>query len=147
MNQKNRLLYLISRAVGRLKYYSISRFNEAGVSITPSQMGILFFLQIKGDMNMSALSQSMGLDNSTLTRLLDKLEKAGFVERTVNPSDRRGFIARVTDSGKMQGSKAAGIAKEINNEIMDGFTEAEIETFIRVLESFFIKFDTGRGQL
>jgi DNA-binding MarR family transcriptional regulator len=140
MNQKKRLLNLISRSVDRLKYYSIKRFNDEDVTITPSQMGILFHLTMKGDMNMTSLSQLMGLDNSTLTRLVDKLVKAQFVERIPNPEDRRGFIVCITDSGKIQAQKAALISKEINARIIEGFTDHEIDVFIRVLESFFIKF-------
>lgn len=146
-NPRNRILYLISRSVSRLKYYSIKRFSDQGITISPSQMGILFFLNINGDMNMSALSSGMGLDNSTLTRLVDKLVKADFVQRTPNPADRRGFLVRITDAGRNEGVRAAAISQEINREILEGFTESEIEIFIRVLESFLTKFDTGKGEL
>ena len=145
MNQANRLLYLISRSVGKLKNYSVKRFTDAGISITPSQMGIIFFLNIKGEMNMSALSVSMGLDNSTLTRLVDKLVRTGFVERVPNPADRRGFLVRVTETGIAQGVRASEIAKEINTMVMEGFSEEEIRVFIRVLESFFAKFKIDGG--
>ncbi|HPS57167.1 MAG TPA: MarR family transcriptional regulator [Spirochaetota bacterium] len=147
MNQKNRILYLISRSVSRLKYYSIKRFSDQGITISPSQMGILFFLNIKGEMNMSALSSSMGLDNSTLTRLVDKLVKAGFAERIPNPLDRRGFLVQITEPGRKEGGRAAAISQEINRKILEGFTESEIEIFIRVLESFLIKFNTEKGEL
>ena len=109
MNKKNRILYLISRSMGSLKYYSIKRFNDRGIIITPSQMGILFFLNINSEMSMSALSRSMALDNSTLTRLVDKLVKAGFVERFPNPADRRGFLVRLTGPGREEGLRAAAI--------------------------------------
>lgn len=147
MNQKNRILYLISRSVSRLKYYSIKRFSDQGINMSPSQMGILFFLNIKGEMNMSALSSSMGLDNSTLTRLVDKLLLTGFVERIPNPADRRGLLVRITDKGRQEGVRAAAISQEINGEILEGFTEAEIEIFIRVLESILTKFSTVKGDL
>ena len=142
INSKNRLLYLISRSVTRLKNYSAKRFSEEGILITPSQMGMLFFLNKAGKMNMSALSLLMGLDNSTLTRLVDKLGKAGFVRRVPDPDDRRAFIIEITGPGIIEAARAAAISKEINNQIMEGFSESEIEIFIRILESFFVKFKT-----
>lgn len=147
MSKKNRILYLISRSMGSLKYYSIKRFSDQGITITPSQMGILFFLNINGEMSMTALSRSMALDNSTLTRLVDKLVKAGFVERYPNPADRRGFLVRLTAQGREEGVRAAAISRELNREILDGITDSEIEIFIRILESFLIKFKTDKGEL
>jgi len=141
MDQKNRLLYLISRAMTKLKYYSIRRFGDAGITVTPSQMGIIFFLNKYGQMGMTLLSEKMGLDNSTLTRLTDKLVKSGFVERIPNPADRRGFLVNLTEKGVQEGARAADISREINSEIMAGFTDQEVETFIRVLSSMIVRFE------
>jgi len=136
----NRLLYLISRAVSRLKYYSIEKFSSAGVTVTPSQMGILFLLIKKNNMAMSELSSVLNIDNSTITRLSDRLIKQGLVERVKGENDRRVSKLSITDSGSTEGAKALRIAKQINSEIRKGFTDEEMEVFIRVLESFFKKF-------
>ena len=136
----NRLLYLISRAVSRLKYYSIEKFSGGGVTATPSQMGILFLLLKKDYMTMSELSSLLDIDNSTITRLSDRLIRQGLVERARDDSDRRISKLAITDRGKAEGVKAIRIAKAINAEIRKGFTDEEIEIFTRVLESFFEKF-------
>ena len=136
----NRFLYLISRSVSRLKYYSIERFNSEGVTVTPSQMGVLFVLSRGKEMTMGEISTLLNVDNSTLTRLADKLEKEGFVERVRDDTDRRISKLRITKKGGAESSKALRITKEINSEITKGFTEPEIKVFVRVLESFFEKF-------
>ncbi len=136
----NRLLYLISRAVSRLKYASIERFNNAGVTVTPSQMGILFLLMKRDNMSMSELSSILSIDNSTLTRLSDRLVKLDFIERVRDINDRRISKLRLTDNGRCEGMKAVKTAKEINSEISRGFTDEEMKIFIRVMESFFAKF-------
>jgi DNA-binding MarR family transcriptional regulator len=138
--QDNRFLYLISRSVSRLKYYSIQKFQGEGVNVTPSQMGILFLLS-KGDgKTMSELSTALNIDNSTLTRLADRLVREGFAERIRDDSDRRISKLRITESGTAESRKALRITKEINNEIIRGFSEEEIAAFVRVLESFLKKF-------
>ena len=140
MSNNDRMLYLISRAVTRLKYYSIEKFNSSGINITPSQMGILFALSKKNGLMMSELSNLLNVDSSTLTRLADKLEKQGFVERKQSISDRRALTLNITISGLSESAKAVLIAHEINNEIKSGFTDEEIRIFSRVLNSFIEKF-------
>jgi DNA-binding MarR family transcriptional regulator len=138
--QDNRFLYLISRSVSRLKYYSIQKFQGEGVNVTPSQMGILFLLSKDGDKTMSELSTALNIDNSTLTRLADRLVREGFVERIRDDADRRISKLRITENGRAESRKALRITKEINNEIIRGFSEEEISAFVKILESFLKKF-------
>lgn len=137
---EQRFLYLISRAVSRLKYYSIQKFQGEGVTATPSQMGILFLLSRGEGKTMSELSSALSIDNSTLTRLSDRLVKEGLIERTRDDSDRRVSKLRITGKGTAESRKALKITKEINSEITKGFTPDEIAAFVRVLESFLEKF-------
>jgi DNA-binding MarR family transcriptional regulator len=145
MDHRKRILHLIINSVNRLKYYSIEKFEEAGVSVSPSQMGVLFLLMKTGSMNMTDLSTLMGIDNSTLTRLVDRLVKAGLVRRAQNPDDRRVWLVEITPHGLNAGEKALNLTHEINNLVMKGFTRKEIEIFIRVLLSFNEKFNSSKG--
>ncbi len=135
-----RFLYLISRSVSRLKYYSIQKFQGEGVTATPSQMGILFLLSKGEGKTMSELSSVLSIDNSTLTRLSDRLVKEGFVERIRDDSDRRISKLRITEKGTAESRRALRITKEINSEITKGFSPDEFAIFARVLESFLEKF-------
>lgn len=141
MTQRDtRFLYLISRSVSRLKYYSIQKFQGEGVNVTPSQMGILFLLSKGEGKTMSEISSSLNIDNSTLTRLADRLVKEGFAERIRDDADRRVSKLRITENGAVESRKALRITKEINNEITRGFTDEEIASFVKVLASFLKKF-------
>lgn len=146
MNTSKKILYLISRSVNRLKYYSISKFNEVGVTVTPSQMGILFLLRNGNTLPMSELSTALSLDNSTMTRHADKLIKSGFVERLRDESDRRVLKLKITQSGLMESEKAAVIAKGINADVISGFSEEEIRIFIKVLTGIISKFEVKKGE-
>ena len=53
-----------------------------------------------GHLRMAQLADSVLLSPSGLTRLVDRLEKAGLVRRESCPSDRRGFEAVITDDGR-----------------------------------------------
>jgi MarR family 2-MHQ and catechol resistance regulon transcriptional repressor len=50
-------------------------------------------------MRMSEIADSVLLSRSGVTRLVDRLERDGLVERTACPSDRRGFFAQLTAAG------------------------------------------------
>ena len=49
---------------------------------------------------MRALAESMSCDPSNITGLIDRIERLGFVERTVDPSDRRVRLLALTASGR-----------------------------------------------
>lgn len=50
-------------------------------------------------LRMSQLAEAVLLTRSGLTRLVDRLERRGLVERRKCPSDARGFLAALTDEG------------------------------------------------
>ena len=136
----NRYLYLISRAFSRLKYYSIQKFLKENISVTPSQMGILFALSSEKSMTMGELSSFLSIDNSTLTRLADRLVKQGFIERVRDSSDRRVLKIMLTQSGRKESARALKITKELNSEIIRDLSAEETEIFVKILKSFINKF-------
>ena len=136
----DRLLFLLSRAQHKFSNYLKKKFNEAGVHISPGQMGILFLLGQKNLRPMNELSKILDIDNSAITRLVDRLEKSGLAERTMNPSDRRQYLIGITAKGREQSEKAKHIAKQANEKIREGFTDEEIEVFKKVMGSFPEKF-------
>jgi len=146
MDNSKRILYLISRSVNRLKYYSINKFNEGGVTVTPSQMGILFLLRNGNELPMSDLSTALSLDNSTLTRHADKLIKREFVERLRDDSDRRVLKLRITQLGLLESERALKITNQVNSDVISGFSEEEIRIFIKVLNGIILKFDVKKGE-
>jgi len=145
MDHSKKFLYLMSRAMNRIKYYSISKFNEGGVTVTPSQMGILFLLKNGKPLPMTALSSALSVDNSTLTRHADKLIRSELVERVRDDSDRRILKLRITEKGLIESGKAARISNQINAEVISGFSEEEILIFSKILMSIIQKFDLAEG--
>jgi len=140
MQTDNRLIYLLSRAHHRLGNHLKKSLASKDIKITPVQAGIMFLLR-KHPQTMTELSQSLAIDNSAITGLIDRLEASGFARRDSNPNDRRTYNISLTPAGLEQTSKAEIIVKSVNKEIEAGFSEEEVETFKRILNSFFDKFD------
>ncbi|MFQ6615515.1 MAG: MarR family winged helix-turn-helix transcriptional regulator [Fidelibacterota bacterium] len=97
---------------------ALHRRDVCGQGRTLSQCFVLMSLPYDG-LDMSALSRKLGLDNSTTTRLVDTLEKHGWVERKRDRRDRRVMTAKLTQEGE-------NVAKELDTS-MESLGEAVLE--------------------
>lgn len=87
-----------------------------------------------GKLRMNALAGELVLTRSGATRLVDKLEKARLVRRTVAAEDRRGAVATLTPAGRRALSRAWPIyARGINERFLAQLTEGEIDALGRGL--------------
>ncbi len=144
MPTDDRLIYLVFTAQQKLRTYLNNCLVAEGVKVTTAQSGILFLLKQQTGRTMTELSQIIGFDNSTVTGLVDRLEKSGLVTRNSNPSDRRLSHIYITPRGLEEVNKAKAVIRKVNEEIKKGFTPEEIEAFKGVLKSFFKKFNSGK---
>ncbi len=62
------------------------------------QIGVLRMFQYEV-LTLSTVSQRMGLDPSSIMRIIDALEKKGLVTRETDPHDRRRNPIRITERG------------------------------------------------
>ena len=83
---------------------SVFRTQLKKLDLTLSQIILISSIPI-GGIDMTTLSIKIGVDNSTLTRLIDILIKNGIVKKNKNPKDKRSFIVTVTEKGEFLQSK------------------------------------------
>jgi DNA-binding MarR family transcriptional regulator len=145
MPTDDRLIYLIFTAQQKLRTHLNNIMIKEHVGVTPAQAGILFLLKEKDGRTMSELSQILSIDNSTITGLVDRLEKAGLVRRDLSPNDRRSSHVYASPEGMSEADKAKRVIRKVNQEIMEGFTAEEIASFKKILKSFFQKFGAESG--
>ncbi|MDP6456011.1 MAG: MarR family transcriptional regulator [Candidatus Marinimicrobia bacterium] len=105
---------------------------------TLSQCFILLSIP-DGGIDMSTLAQKLGLDNSTVTRLIDNLEKRGVLKRKRSQSDRRVNRVFLTDAGEevlsQLESRSAALSERIENQLSDEEQEVIRESLEGVLWS------------
>lgn len=68
-------------------------------SITPVQYGILTVLSQNPWLDQTAIGYELGLDRTTSADVIKRLEEKGWVERRVNPHDKRSRQANITPQG------------------------------------------------
>lgn len=89
---------------------------------------------------MSEMGQVIGVDNSAMTRLVDRLEKAGLAVRRVDPDNRRAISILLTTAGREEAAGALTVIRRINEEIQRGYSPAEVDAFKKVLRGILHKF-------
>jgi DNA-binding MarR family transcriptional regulator len=137
---EDRFIFLISKVCQKLIINLQKSFSENGIEVTPIQGMLLFFLQKKDGSSLTQISQGLMLENPTVTGLIDRLEKLGYVKRSDHPSDRRVYLVHITEKGKKVANKALPIVKKLNEQIKEGYSKGEIEDFKKVLTGAFNKF-------
>jgi DNA-binding MarR family transcriptional regulator len=140
MAVEDRLIFLVSKVYQKLIMNLQKSFSESGIEVTPIQVMLLFFLQKKDGSSLTQISQGLMLENPTVTGLIDRLEKLGYVKRSDHPNDRRVYLIYLTEKGNKVANKALPIVKRLNEQIKEGYSEREIESFKKVLIGAFNKF-------
>jgi DNA-binding MarR family transcriptional regulator len=105
-----------------LKKYGIEELNSA-------QGRILFSLWEKNNVSITELSESTQLEKSTLTSMLDRLEKEGFIIRVPSKDDRRKILIQYTDKNESFRKNFIRVSDEMNSLFYNGFSSAEIGVF------------------
>jgi len=137
---EDRFIFLISKVCQKLVINLQKSFSESGIEVTPIQGMLLFFLQKNDGSSLTQISQGLMLENPTVTGLIDRLEKLGYVKRSDHPSDRRVYLVYLTEKGRKVANKALPVVKKLNEEIKKGYSKEEIENFKKVLMGAFNKF-------
>jgi putative MATE family efflux protein len=107
-----------------------------GVDITPSQMDILGFLLFNQDrtINQRDIENEFNVKNPTVTGILDRLEKNGFINREISPKDSRYNIIRVTGKSKKLSSKLFEKGEDIEDWLTQGFLPEEKQQLLALLQ-------------
>jgi DNA-binding MarR family transcriptional regulator len=140
MAVEDRLIFLISKVSQKLIINLQKAFSESDVEVTPIQVMLLFFLQKNDGLSLTQISQGLMLENPTITGLIDRLEKSGYVKRSNHPDDRRVYLVYLTGKGNIVANKALPIVKKLNEKIKEGYSKEEIESFKKLLIGAFNKF-------
>lgn len=140
------------RALNAVRDYGVNltqfrnAMNEwAGLNAT--DMECLRFLFIKGVSTPSALARDTGLTSGATTAMLDRLEKAGLIERRPNPEDRRGTLIVPANSSAEKAASWFESARRAQAELISSYSEADLEIIADVFERFAKLWDQEREKV
>lgn len=92
------ICYSLKATMKKVEKYLAQELEEFGVSM--AQSFVLFSLLENDGATLSEIGALAHIENSSLTTMVDKLEKEGLVERSLFPQDRRVIRLFLTDAGR-----------------------------------------------
>ncbi len=72
-----------------------------------------------------SLANSLGLDKTTMTALLDRMEARGLITRSLDRHDRRARIPELTEEGRRVQAAVTGARNRVEAELLRTFSETE----------------------
>ena len=117
----------------KLKQYLAAKLRKNDVPLTPEQFMLIDLLWNQGEMTQQQLADQLQKDKNSVTKLVDAIEKKGFVIRKQNPHDRRANTLVLTEKANelKPGAKQKGIS--ILDQILEGISEDELRSFLSTL--------------
>jgi len=116
----------------------IQRYYENGLSpygITPVQFYVLSALWAGDGIKFKDLARRLDMDGSTLTGILDRMERMELVERRDDPEDRRSLLIFLKDKARLNQEEIIDLAEKLNRKIKEQFSPEDFAAFERVLDS------------
>ena len=134
--------YVIEESVGYLiKHAQLALLRTidcrmSSLDLTAMQWGPLMLLAYGKGRSAAEISRCAGVDTSTMTRMLDRLEAKGLLVRKRNESDRRVIDIELTEEGRQLVARIPFLLAESLNQHLRGFSAEELETFKAMLRRF-----------
>ena len=123
----NFVCYQMKGTMKKLEKYMSQRFEEFGINL--SQSFILFTLLEKDGGTLTEIGNHTQIENSSLTTMVDRLEKEGLAERRLVAEDRRIVRLYITDKGRVLAERVLSEGTRFNQHLKDNLAGCEEDFF------------------
>lgn len=131
---KNVIFYQIEEAIKTYRMYAQKQIKANGLKITIDQWLVLKSLKENPDCTQAELAEKVFKDSASITRILDLLVQSEYVEREINPNDRRKFNLSVTSKGESILADTYTVVLQNRKKALEGITENEIQIMSETLK-------------
>jgi DNA-binding MarR family transcriptional regulator len=125
-----RLVHPVHRATHRIGLY-LDDLRESG--LTQGEAHVLALLAYPRRANVADLHRGLAHKRSTLTSILDRLARRGFITRAVGEADRRTFVVRLTAKGQRRAQRVQRHLSALERAVARRVSATDIKRFIKVV--------------
>ncbi|MBU5674908.1 MarR family transcriptional regulator [Alkaliphilus sp. MSJ-5] len=145
MNDKY-IVYFISKTKKKMTEFIERELKEEELDdLVPSYGNILTVLYDNdGKLSMKEIGELIGKDKSTITVLINKLSKLGYVQKEKCQEDRRVTYIVLTEKGKSIEGKFNDISKKVYLTAYKNFSKEEKDIFLNLLKKMNNNFDLNK---
>lgn len=133
--------YWITRLARSVERDFEDRLKSLG--ITRGTYAVLSAIQHDKKSKPAELATFLGIDGAAVTRHLDKIEKQGLIERKPSVIDRRSTDIILTADGRRAVRRGRARSKATNEKFTAGFTAAEIDSFVSIIQTMLARSDAA----
>lgn len=122
----------------RATWQAVAKMYNEQASKHDSTMAMAFvLLNIDYDHGTpsTALGPRMGMEATSLSRILKNMEKKGFIYRERNPRDGRGVFIKITDYGKEKREYAKKVVLRFNELVRSKLSDEQLRHFFEVMNT------------
>lgn len=94
---------------------------------------VLYFLAENDGCTQQHICNNLAIDKTAMVKVIDYLIKAGYIDRNVNPDDRREHFIVLTKKGTKHTEEIVAAFKSIDDKIFADISKSEKDIFIKVL--------------
>ncbi len=102
--------------------------------LTDAQWRPLWLLKTGRATTAIELARETCIDAGAITRMVDRLEDKGLIERVRSETDRRVVHLRLTPAGEAASARIPHVLASVNNDFLDGFSERDWKQLRRLVE-------------
>jgi DNA-binding MarR family transcriptional regulator len=128
-----RIIAALERATHAVALWGERAFGEHG--LTQAEIHVLGHLARVGECSINDLHRGFGHKRSTLTSILDRMEKRGLIRRQVHPRSRRSILIVPTDEGRVMAARIGAAIDAMAEAIVHQVRPGDVEAFYRVIAS------------
>src|SRR5215469_4074019 len=107
----------------------------ADENLSPSEINVLANMADGQFRSVGEVAMAAGVKPTTLTSLLDRLTKRGYIARELHLGDRRSFMVHLTPEGTKAAERASAAMAGLAAEAMKSLTAADIAGFRKVVRA------------
>ena len=102
-------------------------------TLTQTQFLVLVALHSRKLCPMTTLAQSMHVSLPTISGIVDRLVKRGYVERSVSDQDRRQVVVHLSKQGQMMIAQFQGAVTQRWEDVLKALQQEDIDNFYRIV--------------
>jgi len=130
-SRKREFAFTLNDVARLLRTYADHKAAQFG--ITRAQWAVLVRLDRCEGLKQSELAEMLDLQPITLTRLLDKLDDSGLIERRADPTDRRAKRLFLMPAARPVLERLGALGEDLMASTLEGIAPADIEWMITQL--------------
>ncbi|MFO7324785.1 MAG: MarR family transcriptional regulator [Pseudomonadota bacterium] len=140
-NPEESIGYLLRTTVSTLMRAAEAAMRPYG--LTSVQWAPLMIISRGGNPTAASLARDLNTDTGAMTRMLDRLEAKGLLQRTRSATDRRVVELSLTEQGRELTTKIPHHLAAVYNKHLSGFSPEEFNTLKQLLRRIIANRDTS----